>query len=96
VRFRPLESVQDAEKYQGQSLTDACVEEAGNYPLPAPIDRLHAVLRSAHGVPTQLILTGNPGGPGQAWIKARYIDPAPLGMVPLTRTLPNGAQHTAV
>jgi predicted phage terminase large subunit-like protein len=25
--------------------------------------------------------TGNPGGPGQAWIKARYIDPAPP-MVP--------------
>jgi hypothetical protein len=96
VRFRPLESVADAEKYQGQSLTDVAVEEAGNYPLPAPIDRMQAVLRSAQGVPTQLILTGNPGGPGQSWIKVRYIDPAPLGMVPIIRTLPNGATHTAV
>ena len=51
VRFRPLETVTDAEKYQGQSITDACVEEAGNYPDPQPIDRLFGCLRSAHGVP---------------------------------------------
>src|SRR5579859_684991 len=31
LRFRPLESLADAEKYQGQNLTDAAVEEAGNY-----------------------------------------------------------------
>ena len=30
LRFRPLERVTDAEKYQGQNLTDAAVEEAGN------------------------------------------------------------------
>ena len=66
LRFRPLERVSDAEKYQGQNVTDACVEEAGNYPDSAPIDRLNGVLRSAAGVPTQLILTGNPGGPGAA------------------------------
>lgn len=96
LRFRPLESVRDAEKYQGQNLTDACVEEAGQYPDPAPIDRLNGVLRSAHGVPTQLLLTGNPGGPGQGWIKARYVDPAPMGMKVLVRKLPNGRQHRYV
>jgi hypothetical protein len=96
VRFRPLESIQDAEKYQGQSITDAAVEEAGNYPMPAPIDRLNGVLRSAKGVPTQLILTGNPGGPGQGWIKDRYIDPAPLGLHLLERHLPNGSVHRYV
>lgn len=73
--------------------TDAAVEEAGNYPDPAPIDRLNGVLRSAKGVPTQLILTGNPGGPGQQWIRQRYIDPAPLGLKVLERPLPNGAIH---
>ena len=57
LRFRPLESVSDAEKYQGQNITDCCVEEAGNYPDPRPIDPLNGVLRSATGVPTQLILT---------------------------------------
>lgn len=96
LRFRPLERVEDAEKYQGQNVTDACVEEAGQYPDSRPIDRLNGVLRSAHKVPTQLLLTGNPGGAGQSWIKQRYIDPAPLGMRVLTRTLPNGKPHRYV
>ncbi|KAA0697425.1 terminase [Neorhizobium sp. P12A] len=93
LRFRPLERVQDADKYQGQNVSDACVEEAGLYPDSKPIDRLFAVLRSAKGVPTQLLLTGNPGGAGQNWIKKRYIDPSPLGMKPLVRVLPNGKEH---
>lgn len=96
LRFRPLESIADAQKYQGQSLSDAAVEEAGNYPLPAPIDMLFGCLRSAHGVPVQLILSANPGGPGHQWIKQRYIDPAPNGFVRLVRKLPNGAEHYAV
>jgi hypothetical protein len=93
LRFRPLESRADAEKYQGQSLSDAAIEEAGNYPSPDPIDRLNGVLRSAKGVPTQLIMTANPGGPGQQWIKQRFIDPAPLGLKVLERNLPNGKVH---
>ena len=96
LRFRPLERVQDADKYQGQNVSDACIEEAGLYPDPKPIDRLQGVLRSAHGVPTQLILTGNPGGAGQGWIKQRYIDHWPAGMKILRRDLPNGAVHKYV
>lgn len=96
IRFRPLERVQDADKYQGQNVSDACIEEAGLYPESKPIDRLQGVLRSAHGVPTQLILTGNPGGAGQSWIKQRYIDPSPRGMRILNRMLRNGALHKYV
>ena len=96
LRFRPLERIADAEKYQGQNISDACVEEAGQYAEPKAIDRLNGVLRSAQGVPTQLILTGNPGGPGQAWIRQRYIDPAPMGMRVLRRKLPNGKEHAYV
>ena len=92
IRFRPLESTADADKYQGQNLTDVWVEEAGQYPDPGPIDRLRGALRSAKGVPVQMILTGNPGGPGQQWIKARYIDPCPAGMRIQARELPNGSQ----
>lgn len=87
LRFRPLERLVDADKYQGQNISDVCVEEAGQYPDSRPIDRLHAVLRSAEGVPTQLILTGNPGGAGQAWIRGRYIDPAPRGWQVMTRRI---------
>lgn len=93
VRFRPLENVQDAQKYQGQNLSDAAVEEAGNYESPAPIDMLFGALRSVSGVPVQLILTANPGGAGHHWLKARYIDPAPLGMKILMRRLGNGKDH---
>jgi hypothetical protein len=96
LRFRPLESVADADKYQGQNISDACVEESGQYPDSTPIDRLNGVLRSAQGVPTQLILTGNPGGAGQSWIRQRYIDPAPKGMTLLERKLPNGKAHQYV
>lgn len=93
IRFRPLESEKDAEKYQGQNLTDCAVEEAGNYPDEKPIIKLFGALRSKHGIPTQLLLTANPGGVGHIWIKKRYIDPAPLGMVPIYRDLPNGKRH---
>jgi hypothetical protein len=96
LRFRPLERVQDADKYQGQNVSDACIEEAGLYPDPKPIDRLQGVLRSAHGVPTQLILTGNPGGAGQNWIKQKYINPNPRGMKILSRKLRNGQLHRYV
>jgi hypothetical protein len=55
------------------------VEEVGNFPSPAPILKLFATLRSGAGVPCRIRLTGNPGGPGHQWVRARYIDPAPLG-----------------
>lgn len=93
IRFRPLENLADAEKYQGQNITDAAVEEAGNYPDSGPIDRLFGALRSAHGVPIQLALTANPGGPGHSWIRNRYIDPAPGGFKLLTRKLITGKDH---
>lgn len=96
IRFRPLESVADAVKYQGQNLTDAAVEEAGNYDSPTPIDMLWGALRSGTGIYVQMILTANPGGVGHQWIKARYVDPAPLGMKVLSRYLPDGREHRYV
>lgn len=92
VRFRPLENDADAEKYQGQNLTDAAVEEAGQYPASSPIDKLFGALRSVGGVPVQLLLTANPGGPGHHWIKERFIAPAPLGMKVLKWKLDNGKE----
>ena len=79
LRFAYLERDADAELYQGHSYTRVYIEEAGNFPSPAPIMKLMATLRSGAGVPVGMRLTGNPGGPGHQWVKARYIDPAPLG-----------------
>ena len=94
ISFRYLESVSDADEWQGRNVTHAWIEEAGQYPMPAPIDRLNGVLRSAHGVPTQMILTANPGGAGQHWIRDRYkLHPFPSFPTRVDRMLDNGAIH---
>ena len=96
VAFAYLDKVTDADEYQGRNVTDAWVEEAGQYPDSAPIDRLFGVLRSAQGVPIQLILTANPGGAGQGWLRERYkLHPFPQRPMVLSRPLPNGAVHQA-
>jgi hypothetical protein len=83
LNFAYLERDADAENYQGHSYTRVYVEEAGTFPSPAPILKLMATLRSGAGVPCRMRLTGNPGGPGHQWVKARYIDPAPTGWEPI-------------
>lgn len=79
LRFAYLERDSDADAYQGHSYTRIYVEEAGTFPSAAPILKLMATLRSGTGVPCGIRLTGNPGGPGQHWVKARYIDDCPQG-----------------
>ena len=46
---------------------------------PTPVMKLKTIRCSAAGIPVGLRGTGNPGGPGQHWVKALYIDPAPRG-----------------
>ena len=84
LKFVYLERDSDAEEYQGHSYTRIYVEELTNFPSPGPIDKLRATLRSGAGVPVGMRLTGNPGGPGHTWVKARYIDPAPAGYKVIT------------
>jgi hypothetical protein len=79
LRFAYLERDADAESYQGHSYTRVYVEEIGNFPSEKPVLKLMATLRSGAGVPCGFRATGNPGGPGHNWVRARYIDPAPLG-----------------
>lgn len=79
LRFAYLETDADAEAYQGHSYTRLYVEEIGNFPSDKPILKLMATLRSGAGVPTGFRATGNPGGPGHQWVRARYIDPDPVG-----------------
>lgn len=77
LRLAYLDNDADAMLYQGHQYTWIGVDEAGNFPSPAPIDLLHGTLRSPAGVRCVLRLTGNPGGVGHHWLKSRYIDPAP-------------------
>ena len=96
VSFGYLENVGDANAYQGRNVTDVWIEEAGQFDSPAAIDRMFGVLRSAHGVPIQMILTANPGGSGQFWLRERYqLSPLPRQPKVVTRILPNGTLHHA-
>ncbi|MEM6934533.1 MAG: phage terminase large subunit, partial [Pseudomonadota bacterium] len=72
LSFRHLETVADADNYQGMNVSDVWIEEVGQYPTPQPIDRLFGIMRSASGIPVQMILTGNPGGAGQLWLRERF------------------------
>jgi hypothetical protein len=79
LKFVYLERDSDAEEYQGHNYTRVYIEEVTNFGNPSPINKLRATLRSPTGVPVGMRLTGNPGGPGHNWVKARYIDPDPSG-----------------
>ena len=104
LKMRYLDRDEDAGEYQGHNYTDVLIEEAGGFPSQTPIMLLKGTLRSARGIHCQMLLTGNPGGPGANWIRSRYIDPAPQGWVPIrereTRKLSNGqvvdAQSTRI
>lgn len=73
VRFDQIESAAEFHKFQGQSFSLIIVEEAGQYPDPAPLDMLRSSLRSKAGVPCRMVLAANPGGPGHSWILKRHI-----------------------
>ncbi len=79
LTFSYLERDSDADHFMGSSRSRLYVEEMGNFPSPAPINKLRSTLRSGHGIPVGLRATCNPGGAGHNWIKARYIDPWPAG-----------------
>lgn len=81
LKFAYLERDEDAENYQGHNYTRVYVEEATNFPSPSPIMKLKGTLRSAHGAPCGMRLTGNPGGPGHQWVKSRYIDNGPFKVI---------------
>lgn len=88
LKFRMLERDTDAEKYQGHSYTRVYFEELTNWANPKPVRKMKATLRSGAGVHCKFMATGNPGGPGHTWVKARYIDPAPHGYKPITEVDP--------
>lgn len=94
ISFGYLDRREDAEGFQGANITEAWIEEVGQYASPDVIWLLYGALRSPHGLATSLILTGNPGGAGQHWIAERYgLIPFPDGPRVIARDLPNGATH---
>lgn len=78
LKLRHLDRDGDADNYQGHAYTFMAFDELGNWPSAKPIDKLRACLRSGDApIPKSFRASGNPGGVGHNWVKARYIDPAP-------------------
>lgn len=61
-------------KYQGQEYQTVIIEEAGQIPDEESFERILASCRSSFPeLAWKVYLTFNPGGPGTAWLKKRYI-----------------------
>ena len=77
IRLRAMKYDRDAAKYMGNSISWLDFDEVQNWSSPKPLNKLRAILRSPFGVPSRLLLMGNPGGLLHNYLKGRYIDPAP-------------------
>ena len=73
VQLDQIEGVADFSKFQGKSFSLIAVDEAGQFPDPAPLDLLRSSLRSKGGVPCRFILSANPGGVGHFWLNQRHV-----------------------
>ena len=75
-----LERDDDVMRYQGQSFSYICVDELTQYATPHSWNYLRSRLRTTDpDLPLHMRATTNPGGPGHAWCKRMWIDPAPAG-----------------
>ena len=73
LKLRHLDRDADADRFQGHEYPFLAFDEVSAWANPAPLYKLKACLRNSDGIPSRLVLTGNPGGAGQQWIKDRYI-----------------------
>ena len=72
IQLDQLERESDFQKFQGKSFSHIAVDEVGQYPSPALIDRLRSSLRAPSGVPVRFVLIANPAGAGHAWLARRH------------------------
>jgi hypothetical protein len=80
LRMRSLDRLEDVASFWGHSYSWIGWDELGAFPDDKPYRQLMACLRSAEPVEAKRIrASANPAGPGHAWIKQRFIDPAPNG-----------------
>lgn len=77
VKMRYLEAERDYGRYHGHQYTRVSFDEVTEYASPTPILKMISTLRSAHGVPCRMALTGNPGGIGHVWMRGRIFMTAP-------------------
>lgn len=77
LKMRYLQHERDADNYQGHQYLWIGFDELTNHATPYAYNKLKACLRSGAGIPGRIRSSGNPGGKGHIWVKARFIDIAP-------------------
>ena len=77
LKLRYLDRDESINRYLGHEYDWIGLDQLESWPQQVTIDKLRGNLRSAKGYPTRMVSTGNPGGVGHSWVKARYVDPAP-------------------
>jgi hypothetical protein len=75
MKMRFLANEETANNYIGHEYTWMGFDQLDSWPKQTTVDKLKANLRNPHGIKSRMVSTGNPGGVGHNWIKARYIDP---------------------
>ena len=77
LQFFHMEHDSDVEGWVGQNMQFAGFDELPQWPNPRPYLMMMASLRAggAPGLPIRIRSTGNPGGPGIAWLKERFQIP---------------------
>lgn len=73
VTLGNLSSQKDVAKWQGQEANLLAVDEVTNFTSLRYINMLRANLRGPAGVPTRMIVLGNPGGPLHATIARMHV-----------------------
>lgn len=86
LKMRYLERAKDYTRYQGHQYAWIGWDELTNWPEDRPYNMLTSRLRTPQrDIPTKRIRSsGNPGGRGHYWVKARFIDHAPTGYIART------------
>ena len=80
LRFRHCQREQDRFQYQGAEIHWLYLDELTHFSKDV-YDFLKSRLRAskALGIRPLVRATSNPGGPGHAWVKARFVDPVTPG-----------------
>lgn len=75
-----LDRDEDVMRYQGLSFSYIAWDELTQWPTPFAYNYMRSRLRtSAPDLPVFMRATTNPGGPGHAWVRKAFINPAPAG-----------------
>lgn len=77
LKLRYLEKKKDVKHYQGHQYSWVAFDELPNFDSDYCYRYMILRNRSPFGAPCFIRSTGNPGGPGHAWTKHRFIDYAP-------------------